>query len=74
LPLPASVQKAADAGDEFALKQALPEDWASKRPEELTPGQFVELTRLLYGYSEEDEDNLLPLGKKVWRKQKHGSN
>lgn len=48
----------------------LPEDWASKRPEELRPGQFVELTRLLYGAGDADT----ALGQKVWRKLKHGSN
>ena len=69
LPLPQSVQDAIDAGDEFALAQQLPSDWLKKRPEELTAGQFVEITRLLYGT--EAEESLL--GKKVWRKLKHGS-
>ncbi|ACI64545.1 predicted protein, partial [Thalassiosira pseudonana CCMP1335] len=33
----------------FALNQELPKNWSSMRPEELTPGQFVEVTRLLFG-------------------------
>lgn len=69
LPLPQSVQKAKDAGDEFAMAQQLPLDWVKKRPEELSPGQFVEITRLLYGTAEGEET----LGKKVWRKLKHGT-
>lgn len=73
LPLPDAVQNARDAGDPFALNQELPVDWASKRPEELTPGQFVELTRLLFGATEGDAPTM-PLGKKVWRKLKHGEN
>lgn len=67
LPLPESVLAAREAGDEFATKQELPENWFSKRPEQLSPGQFVEITRLIYG-AEQKED----LGKKVWRKLKHG--
>jgi 16S rRNA (adenine1518-N6/adenine1519-N6)-dimethyltransferase len=70
LPLPESVREAINAGDEFALAQQLPSDWVKKRPEELSPGQFVELTRLLYGTTEAEES---PLGKKVWRKLKHGT-
>ena len=70
LPLPQSVQEAIDEGDEFALAQQLPSDWVKKRPEELTAGQFVEITRLLYGTADGEES---PLGKKVWRKLKHGS-
>ena len=66
-PLPDSVVELQKEGDEFALSQALPEDWGSKRPEELTPGQFVEVTRLLYGNRQSEE-----LGRKVWRKLKHG--
>ena len=70
LPLPAIVQAAADAGDLFAQHQALPEDWVTKRPEELTPGQFVELTRLVLGAN--GQPNNKDLGYKVWRKLKHG--
>ena len=70
LPLPQSVQDAIDAGDEFAMAQQLPSDWVKKRPEELTPGQFVEITRLLYGTDGAEES---PLGRKVWRKVKHGT-
>ncbi|CAB9522438.1 small subunit methyltransferase A [Seminavis robusta] len=72
-PLPMMVQKAMDEGDEFALQQPLPDNWASKRPEELKPGQFVELTRLFFGPTDEAviAENA-PLGQKVWRKMKHG--
>lgn len=73
-PLPKSVLEAQEAGDEFALSQELPGDWAKKRPEELSAGQFVEITRMLYGPSEGGEDVESQLGKKVWRKLKHGAN
>mmetsp|Transcript_2874 Transcript_2874/g.7892 ORF Transcript_2874/g.7892 Transcript_2874/m.7892 type:complete len:433 (-) Transcript_2874:246-1544(-) len=76
LPLPASVVKARDEGEAFALAQELPEDWMRKRPEQLTPGQFVEVTRLMYGDVNDDHniDNAseVELGRKVWRKLKHG--
>ena len=72
--LPASIQEAVKRGDEFAATQELPPDWASKRPEELTPGQFVELTRLLFGPANGGIDPSVPLGNKVWRKLKHGKN
>jgi len=67
LPLPESVVAAREAGDVFASAQELPENWFTKRPEQLSPGQFVEITRLIYG-SKQKED----LGNKVWRKLKHG--
>lgn len=67
LPLPQSVLDAREQGDAFAQSQELPEDWASKRPEQLSPGQFVEVTRLLFGDSQTED-----LGRKVWRKLKHG--
>jgi 16S rRNA (adenine1518-N6/adenine1519-N6)-dimethyltransferase len=73
LPLPVPVQQAADAGDAFCQKQALPADWATKRPEELSPGQFVELTRLVFGNDDQFATNTPPLGNKVWRKLKHGT-
>jgi 16S rRNA (adenine1518-N6/adenine1519-N6)-dimethyltransferase len=73
LPLPASVLEAQADGDEFALMQELPENWATKRPEELTSGQFVELTRLFFGPKDGVVDNTKPLGGKVWRKLKHGT-
>lgn len=68
LPLPDSVVQAREQGDEFAMKQELPENWGSKRPEQLSPAQFVEVTRLLYGCEKNDD-----LGRKVWRKLKHGA-
>lgn len=73
--LPAIVQQAKDDGDEFASKQQLPDNWATKRPEELTSGQFVELTRIFFGPAIPSETELsAPLGNKVWRKMKHGKN
>ena len=42
-----------------------------KRPEELSAGQFIEITRLIFGSSDE---NTLEFDKKVWRKLKHGTN
>lgn len=72
--LPQSIQEAIESGDEFAATQELPIDWATKRPEELTPGQFVELTRLLFGPKDGVIDPSVPLGNKVWRKMKHGKN
>ena len=74
LPLPKCVREARKNGDVFAKTQELCADWASKRPEELTPGQFVELTRLLFGPMEGMGDHSVPLGTKVWRKVKHGKN
>jgi ribosomal RNA small subunit methyltransferase A len=73
LPLPASVVAARERGDAFALAQELPDDWMSKRPEQLTPGQFVEVTRLMYGdTNSETNESEVELGRKVWRKLKHG--
>lgn len=89
MPLPSVVQEARDNGDAFALRQALPEDWAMMRPEELSPGQFVEITRMLFGTGPatdddnedvdavsdwDNDDNGSELGRKVWRKLKHGEN
>jgi len=58
------------------MGQILEEGWASRRPEELSPGQFVEVTRLLYGSQEGKKENWesMKLGNKVWRKLKHGVN
>jgi len=57
-------------GNEFALGQALPADWAKRRPEEFTAAEFVELTRLIFGGLSTDTSDTL--AKKVWRKKKHG--
>ena len=73
LPLPNAVKQAIDDGDNFAANQELPTDWALKRPEELSPGQFVELTRLFFGPADGTIDESRPLGQKVWRKLKHGT-
>ena len=77
LPLPKQILKAKQTGESFAMSQELPEDWASKRPEELSPGQFVELTRLIFGPAEGFDDGdgePKPLERKIWRKLKHGTN
>lgn len=73
LPLSEGTIKAIERGDTFALTQELPIDWAKKRPEELSPGQFIELTRLVFR-DQEIDDSDKSLGKKVWRKVKHGDN
>ena len=75
-PLPRSVIKMQELRDAFALTQKLPENWASLRPEELSPGQTVELTRLVFDYDIDDEgsSSAIPWDKKVWRKLNHGSN
>eukprot|EP00978_Attheya_sp_CCMP212_P001787 scaffold3684_cov42-Attheya_sp.AAC.1 len=73
LPLPDSIVRAQESGnDPFLNTQELPLNWSSKRAEELSPGQFVELTRLFFG--PHDGNQTSDLGKKVWRKLKHGSN
>lgn len=68
-----------EEGSDGDASKFLPQDWTSKRPEELTPQQFVEVTRLLYGPRRSDvgtegEGGEVELGRKVWRKLKHGSN
>jgi 16S rRNA (adenine1518-N6/adenine1519-N6)-dimethyltransferase len=68
--VPDMVQQAAQSGDPFAQRQVLPRDWASRRPEELHPAEFVELTRLVF--SGLDPPPTTELGTKVWRKTKHG--
>ena len=56
-PMPRCVRRLRDEdGDAVASGQELPGNWASMRPEELTPGQFVEITRMLYGPAAEDVD------------------
>ena len=80
LPLTKVSLEAIEAGDEFALNRELPSDWVKMRPEQFSPGQFVELTRLIFqageggtsNQSEEDGDDGRSLGRKVWRKMKHG--
>ena len=72
LPLPECIVAAREGGDPFSATPELPGNWASKRPEEMTPGQFVELTRLFFGPANGVVDNSKTLGAKVWRKLKHG--
>lgn len=45
----------------------LPESWETMRPEELTPAQFVALTKHILGTRDG-----APWGERVWRKAKHG--
>jgi len=73
LPLPKQIWEAKESGDSFAMSQELPKDWASKRPEELSPGQFVELTRLIFGPADDESGEQKTLGRKIWRKVKHGT-
>lgn len=47
----------------------LNEKWATKRPEELSPQDFVELTRELFGSRANPKDDMQ---RKVWRHQRHG--
>ena len=74
---------------QFESQRYLPKGWNKMRPEELTSAQFVELVRIIYhptvGYyridgdieddvNVEDDDKLFEwLGRKVWRKRKHGA-
>lgn len=72
LPLTERTIKAQKEGDKIALSQELPKDWAKMRPEQLSPGQFIELTRLIYHHDTKDKLSDTTLGRKVWRKMKHG--
>jgi len=73
LPLTQDTLEAIEIGDKFAASQKLPVDWAKKRPEELSAGQFVELTRLVFNGNKLSNEYNGELGKKVWRKLKHGN-
>lgn len=81
LPLPANVIEARKEGDEIALSQELPFNWPTLRPEQLSPGQFIEVTRLVYTLAKKIPEEafeintykLEPLGFQVWGKLKHGS-
>jgi len=60
---------------------SLRSDWTTKRPEELSSADFVQLTKWLYSFQQHDGENRESvaeisntLGKKVWRKMKHGVN
>jgi ribosomal RNA small subunit methyltransferase A len=45
--------------------------WAGKRAEELAPAEFVDLTQVILGVTNENVDTY-ELGIKIWRKEKHG--
>ena len=47
----------------------LPEEWGRRRPEELAPHEFLELTELIFGRKAEPESG----SRKVWRKAHHGA-
>ena len=58
-----------------AETELLPENWMKKRPEELSALQFVEMTRIVFsGFPTTVSPDEMPLGHKVWRKEKHGAN
>jgi 16S rRNA (adenine1518-N6/adenine1519-N6)-dimethyltransferase len=81
LPLPTKVVEARKEGDKIALSQELPLHWHTLRPEQLSPGQFIEVTRLVYTRAkkvsedifEKSIDKMEPLAFQVWGKLKHGS-
>jgi 16S rRNA (adenine1518-N6/adenine1519-N6)-dimethyltransferase len=62
-----------DREDAFFATRTLLDNWASMRPEELTSGQFVEVTRIFFGPADGQINLAVPLETKVWRKLKHGS-
>jgi ribosomal RNA small subunit methyltransferase A len=75
------VSELKDAGDEDSVwtaddVDALPADWSCRRPEQLTPDQFVALTRHIFGapYLDSFAASRPAWPSKVWRKLKHGSN
>ena len=49
--------------------EALPDAWATRRPEELAPHEFVELTQLIFGSKPEPPSGTA----RVWRKMSHGA-
>jgi len=51
----------------MSVPEGLSSDWADLRPEQLTPEQFVQITKHIFKYQSINE-----LGHKVWRKLKHG--
>ena len=57
---------------------SLRSDWATKRPEELSSTDFVQLTKWIFSHKSSEDDthseNTSSLGRKVWRKMKHGTN
>ena len=50
--------------------EGLPRAWSTMRPEEITPLQFVALTKHVLGANADDDRR--PWGDRVWRKEKHG--
>lgn len=72
LPLMETTMELQRKGDKISLSQELPIDWAKKRPEQLSPGQFIELTRLVFQGKGKVETHMT-FGRKVWRKLKHGT-
>lgn len=54
---------------------SLPEEWAGKRPEEVTPPEFVRLTKLLFAESlthDVSESNYTGSSSPVWRPKRQG--
>ncbi len=57
----------------------LSDEWATRRPEELEPHEFVELTRLLFGPASSKPGGASSTGgeagsTRVWRRARHGGN
>jgi len=70
--LPPYAEADAKSCDYFALNQRLPAEgkvWGM-RAEELWAGQFIELTRMIFG--EEEKECMEGLGEGVWRRMKGG--
>ena len=62
LPVPVAIEALAKGGNAFAIQQSLlPNDWSTKRPEEIHPSQFIELTRLIYSGIPNDQNNYTTL-------------
>ena len=53
--------------------KTLPDEWASKRPEELRPPEFLSLTGIIFGFRDVSQlstsDDAVDSGKPIWRKK-----
>ena len=66
--VPAGEAGAAAVGAEAGGALVLPDEWGKRRPEELAPPEFVELTLLIFGPKPERAEGET----RVWRHAKHG--
>jgi len=64
------LKEMADQDIDGKLEEIKEVGFDSKRPEELTPEEFVQLTKIMFGAAADADD--YDLGDKVWRKEKHG--